>query len=376
MLGAESRLLRAGLAISPRGQENSGRDGYEAGIRQDIVRIFGRAVGPARQRPCTDWRLATRRAFSLIDAGRYEDAGALLTRAADLEPWLSDSWFNLALLHKFRHDWEQARAAGLRAVALVEREAGAPEWWNLGIAATALHDWPLARRAWRAFGLEVPGAGDPAAAVTAPSGMELGGAAVRLSPSGESEVVWGARLDPARIEITNIPLPSSGRRWGEVVLHDGVPNGERTVTRDGSGGRTTVYPVFDELELWAPSSVPTWVVLLEAARPSDRDALEKLAADAGYAAEDWTSSVRLLCRSCSESRMASTQGEEGPPPHDPHDHSAPGRSGPQGPGGTPLWSPERECGLAAPASLVQGLLDSWVADSPETRYWRDLEEVC
>ena len=91
--------------------------------------------------------------------GRYEDAGALLVMAADLEPWLSDSWFNLALLHKFRHDWEQARAAGLRAVALLDRETGAPDWWNVGIAATALQDWPLARRAWQAYGLRVYCAG-------------------------------------------------------------------------------------------------------------------------------------------------------------------------------------------------------------------------
>jgi hypothetical protein len=32
--------------------------------------------------------------------------------------------------------------------------------------------------------------------------------------------------------------------------------------------------------------------------------------------------------------------------------------------------------VAAPASLVRGLLDGWVADSPHSRDWRDLEEVC
>ncbi|MFE2169016.1 sensor histidine kinase, partial [Streptomyces sp. NPDC059447] len=30
------------------------------------------------------------------------------------------------------------------------------------------------------------------------------------------------------VEVLSIPLPSSGRRWGEVVLHVGVPHGERT----------------------------------------------------------------------------------------------------------------------------------------------------
>jgi hypothetical protein len=327
-----------------------------------IVRIFGKG----RHRPSASWRQATDRAFTLIGDGRYEDAGALLTRAADLEPWLSESWFNLALLHKFRHDWEQARAAGLRAVALLDRDTGAPDWWNVGIAATALQDWPLARRAWQAYGLRMPGS---AIASGEPVGMDLGSAAVRLSPEGEAEVVWGRRLDPARIEVLSIPLPSSGRRWGEVVLHDGVPHGERTT----AAGHT--YPVFDEIELWAPSPVPTWVVLLEAATEADRDALEQLAGDAGFAAEDWSSSVRLLCRMCSESRMPSDEGDG---EHlDPHDHSEPGHPGPLGHRTDgQLWVPERECGLAAPASLVRGLLDGWVADSPDSRGWRDLEEVC
>ncbi|WP_181766812.1 tetratricopeptide repeat protein [Streptomyces albidus (ex Kaewkla and Franco 2022)] len=332
------------------------------------MRIFGKV----RHRPSASWRQATDRAFTLIGDGRYEDADTLLTQAADLEPWLSESWFNLALLHKFRHDWEQARAAGLRAVALLERQAGAPDWWNVGIAATALQDWPLARRAWQAYGLRVPGQSQ-SAAVAEPAGMQLGSAAVRLSPEGEAEVVWGKRIDPARLEIQSIPLPSSGRRWGEVVLHDGVPHGERTTSAGPS------YPVFDEIELWAPSPVPTWVVLLQAATEADRDALERLASDAGFAAEDWSSSVRLLCRTCSESRMPSDEGD-GSAHIDPHDHSSPGHPGPLGhmsPGGPgDPWVPERECGLAAPGGLVRGLLDGWVADSPESREWRDLEEVC
>src|SRR3954453_14630111 len=138
-----------------------------------IVRIFGKG----RHRPSASWRQAPDRGFTLIGDGRYEDAGELLTRAADLEPWLSESWFNLALLHKFRHDWEQARTAGLRAVALLERQGGAPDWGNVGIAATALQDWPLARRAWQAYGLRVPGQSHTAA-VAEPAGMQLGSAAV------------------------------------------------------------------------------------------------------------------------------------------------------------------------------------------------------
>lgn len=365
-MGNERASDRAWLDAKKRMSGGTDPSDRQAGI----VRIFGKV----RHRPSASWRQATDRAFTLIGDGRYEDAGALLTRAADLEPWLSESWFNLALLHKFRHDWEQARAAGLRAVALLDKETGAPDWWNVGIAATALQDWPLARRAWQAYGLRVPGNPHSVEANGEPEGMELGSAAVRLSPEGEAEVVWGRRLDPARIEVLSIPLPSSGRRWGEVVLHDGVPNGERT-TASSPDGATRAYPVFDEIELWAPSPVPTWVVLLEAATEQDRDALERLAADAGFAAEDWSSSVRLLCRACSESRMPSAEGDG---EHlDPHDHSEPGHPGPLGHRTAgDLWAPERECGIAAPSGLVRGLLDGWVADSPGTREWRDLEEVC
>ncbi|MER5864048.1 hypothetical protein [Kitasatospora sp. NPDC002040] len=326
------------------------------------MRIFHRT----RHRPSTTWRQTTDRAFTLIGDGRYEDAGTLLVMAADLEPGLSDSWFNLALLHKFRRDWDQARSAGLRAVALLDREQGAPDWWNLGITATALQDWALARRAWQAYGMRLPGGAQDGTVR-----LDLGTTPVRLSPEGEAEVVWGRRLDPARIEVLSIPLPSSGRRWGEVVLHDGAPHGERVA--DG-----VAYPVFDEIELWAPSPVPTYVVLLQAATAADRDALERLVADAGYAAEDWTSSVRLLCRACSESRMAADDGRT--VHHDPHDDgdaAHPGHLSHLSQAGSGLsWLAERECGIAAPANLVGGLLDRWVAASPATRAYRDLEEVC
>ena len=121
-MGNERPSSRTWLDAKERDSGGSG-EVTEGNWQAGIVRIFGKG----RHRPSASWRQATDRAFTLIGDGRYEDAGALLTRAADLEPWLSESWFNLALLHKFRHDWEQARAAGLRAVALLDREAGAPE---------------------------------------------------------------------------------------------------------------------------------------------------------------------------------------------------------------------------------------------------------
>ncbi|CAO0835634.1 Tetratricopeptide repeat-containing protein OS=Streptomyces microflavus OX=1919 GN=G3I39_07635 PE=4 SV=1 [Streptomyces microflavus] len=174
------------------------------------------------------------------------------------------------------------------------------------------------------------------------------------------------------MEVLSIPLPSSGRRWGEVVLHDGVPNGER-VTAAGPS-----YPVFDEIELWAPSPVPTWVVLLEAATEEDRDALEKLASDAGFAAEDWSSSVRLLCRAVRRAGWRATRATG----------STWTRTTTASRATRDRWATARRAAVTSgspSASAVSrprrvwvrlGLLDGWVADSPDSREWRDLEEVC
>ncbi len=325
------------------------------------MRIFGKG----RHRPSASWRQATDRAFTLIGDGRYEDAGALLTRAADLEPWLSESWFNLALLHKFRHDWEQARAAGLRAVALLDRDTGAPDWWNVGIAATALQDWPLARRAWQAYGLRTPGDATDAGE---PLGMDLGSAAVRLSPEGEAEVVWGRRLDPARIEVLSIPLPSSGRRWGEVVLHDGVPHGERTTTAGHSFRlrRDRTVGALAGAHLGGPAGGRHRVRpgRAGAARRGRRVRRRGLVV-VGAAAVPHVLGVPDALRRGRRRAPRPPRPQRARPPG-PLGHRTDGQ----------LWVPERECGVAAPAGLVKGLLDGWVADSPDSRDWRDLEEVC
>ena len=236
------------------------------------MRIFGRV----RHRPSATWRQATDRAFTLIDDGRYEDAGALLIRAADLEPWLSESWFNLALLHKFRHDWEQARAAGLRAVALLDRRRRRPrlvERRHRGHRPAGLAAGPP-----RLAGVRAADAGRRVRRVRRRSRSAWRWAARRCGSRRRARPRWSGAAGWTRpgSRCSSIPLPSSGRRWGEVVLHDGVPHGERV-----RGRRRRRYPVFDEIELWAPSPVPTWLVLLEAATEADRDALERLAADAG-----------------------------------------------------------------------------------------------
>jgi hypothetical protein len=37
-----------------------------------------------------------------------------------------------------------------------------------------------------------------------------------------------SRIDPVRVRIDNVPLPESGFRFGDIVLHDGASTGHRT----------------------------------------------------------------------------------------------------------------------------------------------------
>jgi hypothetical protein len=132
-------------------------------------------------------------------------------------------------------------------------------------------------------------------------------------------------------------------RWGDVVLHDGAPNGERR-----AWGR--VYGVFDELERWQPSAVPTLQVQVTLTDETDAQALADLFDQAGYAAQDWTASVRQICKQCSEGQ---------PPEH--HEHPAPAPAA------------ERRFGLAAPLDQAARLLGDWAA--VQTRHRRHSDPV-
>lgn len=74
--------------------------------------------------------------------------------------------------------------------------------------------------------------------------------AVRITPDVHPEVVWADRIDPSRAVLTNVPSPENGRRWHDIVLHDGAANSEHKLN-------DRVVPVFDELEFWEPSGIPT-----------------------------------------------------------------------------------------------------------------------
>jgi hypothetical protein len=262
------------------------------------------------------------RGSALLDEGLLDDAIATFEQVVAVQPDNSAAWYNLGLLHKWQARWDASRECNLRSLALDPGDESS--WWNLGIAATALGDWPTARRAWAEAGLPIEeGEGPPT--------MQLGNAPVRLDPEGRGEVVWAQRIDPVRAALRNIPLPDSGFRWGDTVLHDGQPDGERMV--DGLH-----YSVFNVLERLRPGPEPTVLAAVTAATPEDVDALEAACERAEVPFEDWTAMVRTICRSCSEG-LAVTSDHVHPDPD--------------------TWEPERTVGLAAERRAAEAVLDAW-----------------
>jgi tetratricopeptide (TPR) repeat protein len=291
-------------------------------------RAFGRDDSP---RAAEQARELYDRGEELLDERRLDEAALAFGRCVELAPGFWEAWYDLGLVRKWQKRWAESLESNRRAFELAPEDEAV--CWNLGIAATALRDWGAARAAWRGIGLEL-------ADDDGPIRERLGMTPVRLNPEGEAEVVWCERVDPVRGLILSIPLPESGHRWGDIVLHDGEPKGERV-----ANGRR--FAVFDELERWEPSDIPTLRVEVTAATPGDAAALGELFMGRELAAEDWTESVRALCKACSE----------GSAPSD-HEH---GRE-------PDAWRSVRDFGLAAPAPTAEELLARWAAAGAGRRY--------
>lgn len=246
----------------------------------------------------------------------FED---LATRNPD-DPETPALWYDAALAHKFLRDWPRAFELGRNAARLAKPGVNNPAFWNLGIAATVLSAWSVAREAWIGYGITLiePGADEIA--------MDLGPVCIRLKgEDGPSEVVWGRRICPTRARITSIPMAVAGRRFGDIVLHDGEPVGRRK-----AGERTVA--VFDELLVWRASEMPTWRVEISAPHEHDYEALADLFGLEGLGAEP-AASMHVMCKCCSEGTI---------------DYSDPDPTV----GAQPVW-------LAAPRDDAERLLSAW-----------------
>lgn len=252
--------------------------------------------------------------------------------AAQADPTWAAPWFNLGLAHKYRSEWAESLQANRAALERQGDHAGA--CWNLGIAATALSDWSSAREAWRKYGVSLSEGEGPIEA-------ELGAVGLRIDLDGSSEVVWGARIDPARARILNVPLPDSGHRYRDIVLHDGAVQGTRKLE-----GRE--YPVFNALALWQASPYATFEALIETTAPDTLAALVERVHEGqgenGGQVEDWTHTVRYLCQACSEGGQAHEHPQQ-PAPHT-----------------------RFHLGIAATdETWLRGVLDDWLGAHPQAR---------
>lgn len=274
-------------------------------------------------------------AYQAFDAEDWHQAGQLLETVLHRDPDRQGSetlWFDAALTYKFLGDWPKAYSLGKQAAARATVGQQDPAFWNLGIAATVRRDWATARNCWRDYGIAMPdGEGEIVA--------DFGSACVRIETSMGHEVVWVHRLCPTRARILSVPFDAS-RRFGEVTLHDGAPNAERTYE-----GNT--YPVFDEIMLFEPSELATLAVTVTAPGTEDFDALSAAFTERDLGAEN-AGSGRPLCACCSESaqtidRFVST-----------------GRQ-------TML--------LAAEQAQARTLLEAWRLERPEHRRWENLHLV-
>ncbi|WP_329395110.1 tetratricopeptide repeat protein [Streptomyces melanogenes] len=242
-------------------------------------------------------------------------------------------WYDAALAYKFLRNWAKAYELGCQAAARSPRGEQDPAFWNLGVAATIQRDWVTARDAWEGFGIPIPqGEGE----INGSFGM----ACVRLDTGGRREVVWIQRLCPTRGRVVSVPV-TDGRRFGEIVVHDGEPTGERTF----NGQQVAV---FDELLLFEASELPTLQVSVNAAQASDVEVLVDSFFARDFGAEP-ASSFHVLCACCSEGRV------------DWDEAAAPAHGGSQ-----KVW-------LAAPQAEARQLLDTWAM--AEGRTWSGLESV-
>jgi tetratricopeptide (TPR) repeat protein len=226
--------------------------------------------------------------------GRVEEAIQSYNRAIEIDPQWATPYYNLGLIHKYRGEWRKSLDLNLKAATLDLSDQ--PSWWNMGIAATALKDWRMARVAWTGFGIKLP-QGDANSEIR----IAIGQTPVRLREN--KEVVWGNRIDPARIVIESIPTKASNRRFRDIVLNDGAPNGFRKVQGHD-------VPVFDELELFQASEYHTYAIWVQLESLKKLEMLEKICHKNNLGFENWTTMLRHICRQCSEGT-----------PHEVHDKS-------------------------------------------------------
>lgn len=278
------------------------------------------------------------RAYAAVDEGELTDAARDFAALLEHTPENPYYHYMQGLVHKYLLDWPTSLRHNLQAIELAE-EFSQAQHWNAAIAATALGEWQTVRALWSACGINVP---EGSGAIEADFGMSV----VRLNPWHGGETVFMRRIDPVRARLLNVPLPESGHRFGDIVLHDGASTGERML-----GDRAV--PVFNAMARLQASEFQTFVCFIRCESRTDLDALLRATAPGIGLSEDWTDSIRYVCLRCSYGA---------PHAHEEKDDSA-------------EWQSERNLGIAAQSrKSVEKLLKDWASghasrhiDAIETR---------
>lgn len=275
-----------------------------------------------------EFKALHKRAYAAMDRGALTEASRDFAALVQEDPSNRYYHYMLGLAAKYQFDWETSLRHNLRAIELADDDSQG-EHWNAAIAATALGEWTEARRLWKAAGVRVPDGEGPIE-------DNYGVAVVRLNPWQGGETVFMRRIDAARARLLNVPLPESGHRFGDIVLHDGAATGRRF---DGDHE----VPVFNELVRLKPSEFQTFVVFVTCdSRESLQPLLDATAPGIGFS-EDWTHTVRHYCLRCSYGAT--------------HKHDLADRG---------EWQPDRNLGIAAQSrKSVDKLLQDWMADGED-----------
>lgn len=267
-------------------------------------------------------------AYQAFDAGQLREASRLFGSLLERDPTSPHYHYMQGLVHKYLRDWPASLEHNRRSLALRE-DFDEASHWNAGIAATALGDWRQARAHWGACGIQLPPGEGPVDA-------DFGIVSLRLNPWGDGETLFARRVDVVRAQLLNVPLPTSGFRCGDIVLHDGAATGRREYGQQ-------VVPVFNALQRLEASPYRTFVVFLES-DAAGIDALGALPHPGVASIEDWTESIVHLCLRCSHGLVHTHQADQSD------------------------WNRQRNLGIAALArEHVDALLASWTAQDPARR---------
>jgi len=233
----------------------------------------------------------------LLEWGLHEEATPLAEHVAQAQPGDSSARFHLGVCAKLSGRWELARQSFAEVKRLHPKDPAT--LWNVGLVAVAERRWPEAREAWGALGFGLPeGEGDYATpgelspirlscrarAAGEESLSARAQTAMSTAPRVSSEVLWGVRLCPARVQLTAIPYHHPSYRCGDVLLIDGVKAGEV----EHQGQRFPISPVIGRFEESAGETID----LVGPARSAEQERLLAEAvqalSEAGWTLALWT----------------------------------------------------------------------------------------